>query len=77
MEGTFYKERQREVGTLYLEGAEEVGIELGGYDHFFTLLAEGLVKREAVVSLEDALRTTKVIELARVSSEEGKVMKVK
>ncbi|MDX5476678.1 MAG: Gfo/Idh/MocA family oxidoreductase [Bacillaceae bacterium] len=72
VEGTFYKEREREVGTLYLEGSEEVKVELGGYDHFFTLLAEGLVKREAVVSLEDALRTTKVIELARVSSEEGR-----
>ncbi|WP_102260989.1 Gfo/Idh/MocA family oxidoreductase [Mesobacillus jeotgali] len=74
-DGTFYQGKEGEVGTLYREEAKEVTIETGGYDHFFSLLADGISSREPVVSLEEALRVTKIIELALKSSEEGRLIK--
>jgi scyllo-inositol 2-dehydrogenase (NADP+) len=74
-EGTFYQGKEVEVGTLYREETQEVTIESGGYDHFFSLLADSISSREPVVSLEEALRVTKFIELARTSSEEGRLIK--
>ncbi|MFZ3589941.1 Gfo/Idh/MocA family oxidoreductase [Bacillus sp. DJP31] len=76
IEGTFYQEKAKEVGTIYREDTKEVTIESGGYDHFFSLLADGLVKREPVVSLKEALKVTRIIELARTSSEEGRIIKL-
>ncbi|WP_100334100.1 Gfo/Idh/MocA family oxidoreductase [Bacillus alkalisoli] len=75
IDGTFYEERMREVGTLHIEDTQDFSIQLGGYDQFFSLLAEGLSKREPVVSLGEALKMTKIIEMARLSSEEGRVIK--
>ncbi|MBT2680378.1 Gfo/Idh/MocA family oxidoreductase [Bacillus sp. ISL-35] len=74
-DGTFYQGKEKEVGTIYCEDTAEVMIESGGYDHFFSLLADSLARREPVVSLEEALRVTKLIELALKSSEEGRLIK--
>lgn len=74
VDGTFYQGKAREVGTIYIEDTKEVTIESGGYDLFFSLLADGLKKREPVVSLEEALNVTRFIELARTSSEEGRII---
>ena len=75
IDGTFYQGKEKEVGTMYIEETKEVTIESGGYDHFFSLLADGLARREPVVSLEEALRVTRFIELARISSDKGRVMR--
>ncbi|MDF0728242.1 Gfo/Idh/MocA family oxidoreductase [Cytobacillus sp. S13-E01] len=75
IDGTFYQGKEKEVGTIYIEETKEVMIESGGYDHFFSLLADGLAKREPVVSLEEALKVTRFIELARISSDKGRVMR--
>jgi len=39
------------------------------------LLADGLARRKPVVSLEEALKVTRFIELARFSSDEGRMVK--
>lgn len=75
IDGTFYQGKEKEVGTMYIEETKEVTIESGGYDHFFSLLADGLARREPVVSLEEALKVTRFIELARISSDKGRVMR--
>lgn len=75
IDGTFYEGKEKEVGTLYREDTKEITIESGGYDHFFSLLADSLANRKPVVSLEEALKVTQLIEWARISSEEGRVMK--
>ncbi len=75
IEGTFYQEKDKEVGTIYREDKKEVAIESGGYDHFFSLLADGLLRREPVVSLNEALKVARFIELARISSDKGRVIK--
>ncbi|QOR66916.1 Gfo/Idh/MocA family oxidoreductase [Cytobacillus suaedae] len=75
VEGTFYKGKEKEVGTIHKEDTKDIIVESGGYDHFFSLIADGLLKREPVVSLEEALKVTRFIELARVSSEEGRLIK--
>jgi scyllo-inositol 2-dehydrogenase (NADP+) len=75
VDGTFYQGKEKEVGTIYREDTKDVMIESGGYDHFFSLLADGLANRKPVVSLEEALKVTRMIELARTSSEEGRMIK--
>ncbi|MDZ5473642.1 Gfo/Idh/MocA family oxidoreductase [Bacillus sp. 31A1R] len=75
IDGTFYKGKVKEVGTLHIEEAKEITIQAGGYDDFFSLLAEGLSASEPVVSLEEALKVTRMIELVRTSSEEGRRIK--
>ncbi|RSD29557.1 Gfo/Idh/MocA family oxidoreductase [Mesobacillus subterraneus] len=74
-DGTFYKGKEKEEGTLYREDTSEITIETGGYDHFFSLLADSISSRKPVVSLKEALRVTRLIELARTSSEEGRLIK--
>lgn len=72
VDGTFYKGKAEEVGTIHTEDTNEITIQAGGYDDFFSLLAEGLSRREPVVSLEEALKVTRMIELALTSSKEGR-----
>ena len=75
IDGTYYQGKEKEVGTINMEDTKNVTIEPGGYDHFFSLLADGLTKRKSVVSLEEALKVTRFIELARISSNEGRMVK--
>jgi scyllo-inositol 2-dehydrogenase (NADP+) len=75
IDGTFYQGKDKEVGTIYREETKEVSIESGGYDLFFTMLGDGLSRREPVVSLEEALKVTRFIQLARISSDEGRLIK--
>lgn len=75
IDGTFYQGKEKEFGRLYIEDSQELTIELGGYDHFFSLLADNLAKRKPIVSLEEALKVTRFVELARISSEEGRVIR--
>jgi scyllo-inositol 2-dehydrogenase (NADP+) len=75
VDGTFYQGKEKEVGIIYREDTTDVTIESGGYDHFFSLLADGLASRKPVVSLEEALKVTRMIELTRISSEEGRMIK--
>lgn len=75
IEGTYYEGKEKEFGLVFKEEEKQIVIEAGGYDEYFKLLAEKLIKREPVVSLEDALKVTKYIELAVISSKEGKLIK--
>lgn len=72
VDGTFYKGKLQELGTIHTEDTNEITIQAGGYDDFFSLLAEGLMRREPVVSLEEALKVTRMIEWALTSSREGR-----
>ncbi|MCC5892661.1 Gfo/Idh/MocA family oxidoreductase [Exiguobacterium sp.] len=63
-----------ETGTLTREESSAVAIETGRYLDFYRELAASYVSRRPLVPLTDALLTTRVIELARASSEEQKTM---
>ncbi|WP_070327316.1 Gfo/Idh/MocA family oxidoreductase [Exiguobacterium aurantiacum] len=58
----------RETGTLVVNEPQMIEIEPGRYLAFYRQLADSYSTRRPVVSLEDALLTTRVIELARQSS---------
>ncbi|TCI60153.1 Gfo/Idh/MocA family oxidoreductase [Exiguobacterium sp. SH3S1] len=58
----------RETGTLVVNESQTIEIEPGRYLAFYRQLADSYSTRRPVVSLEDALLTTRVIELARQSS---------
>ena len=76
IDGTYYEGKEKEFGTLFKEEESEIVIETGGYDAYFSILADKLVEREPIVSLEQALKVTKYIELANISSNEGRVIKI-
>lgn len=76
IDGTYYEGKEKEFGTLFKEEESEILIETGGYDAYFSILADKLVEREPIVSLEQALKVTKYIELANISSNEGRVIKI-
>ncbi|OGX80676.1 oxidoreductase [Exiguobacterium sp. SH31] len=57
-----------ETGTLVVNEPQTIEIEPGRYLAFYRQLADSYSTRRPVVSLEDALLTTRVIELARQSS---------
>ena len=75
IDGTYYEGKEKEFGVVFKEEEKQIVIEAGGYDEYFKLLAEKLIKRDPVVSLEEALKVTKYIELAVISSKEGKLIK--
>ncbi|EPE61790.1 oxidoreductase, NAD-binding Rossmann fold family protein [Exiguobacterium sp. S17] len=60
--------RVRETGTLVVNEPQTIEIEPGRYLAFYRQLADSYSTRRPVVSLENALLTTRVIELARQSS---------
>ncbi|WP_214887796.1 Gfo/Idh/MocA family oxidoreductase [Exiguobacterium sp. s142] len=57
-----------ETGTLVVNEPQTIEIEPGRYLAFYRQLADSYSTRRPVVPLEDALLTTRVIELARQSS---------
>ncbi|WP_214823643.1 Gfo/Idh/MocA family oxidoreductase [Exiguobacterium algae] len=63
-----------ETGILSIESAETVKIEAGSYLTFYERIAESLTNRQPIVSLEDAFWTTRLIELARLSSVSGETV---
>lgn len=65
-----------ETGILTLTDTETVKIELGSYLTYYERLADSFRSRQPVVSLKDALWTTRLIELARESSRTGETLTV-
>lgn len=63
-----------ETGILTRDRAESIAIEKGSYLTFYEALAASFVSRQAVVSIDDALLTTTVMEVARESSETGRTI---
>jgi len=61
-------------GTLSLDGAEPNRLPTvsGSYDQLYADLADGLQHGDVPVTLEDALRTMRLIEAVRLSSREGR-----
>lgn len=63
-----------ETGTLSVNEPHTIEIEPGRYLKFYSELGDSYSTRRPVVSLADALLTTRVIELARQSSKEQKTV---
>lgn len=64
----------RETGMLHVEEPHAIEIEAGRYLTFYRELADSYMAREPIVSLTDALLTTRVIERARQSSREQRTV---
>lgn len=64
----------RETGMLVTTEPQFIDIEPGRYMVFYRQLADSYATRQPIVPLEDALLTTRVIELARQSSDEQKTV---
>ena len=65
-----------ETGVLSKEEVTSIQIEKGSYLSYYQQLAHSYEVRQPVVSLKDATLTTHLIELARQSSDAGKVISV-
>lgn len=63
-----------ETGTLSQDETSAVAIESGRYTDFYRELAASFIARRPLVPLSDALLTTRVIELARLSSDEQRTI---
>ncbi|MCT4783262.1 MULTISPECIES: Gfo/Idh/MocA family protein [Exiguobacterium] len=63
-----------ETGTLSQEETSAIPIESGCYVDFYRELAASYIDRRPLVPLSDALLTTRVIELARLSSDEQRTI---
>lgn len=63
-----------ETGTLSQGETSAVAIESGRYTDFYRELAASFIARRPLVPLSDALLTTRVIELARLSSDEQRTI---
>ncbi|QNI33023.1 Gfo/Idh/MocA family oxidoreductase [Alloacidobacterium dinghuense] len=75
----FGQEPEEAWGKLYMEGAapERVETEVGDYRGIYANVRDALLgKAKLVVAPEQAWRTTRLIELARESSSEGRVLPV-
>lgn len=63
-----------ETGTLSREETSALAIEPGRYVDFYRELAASFIARRPLVPLSDAILTTRVIELARLSSDEQRTI---
>lgn len=64
----------RETGTVVTDSEATIDIEPGGYVTFYQALADSYTTRQPFVPLEDALLTTRIIEMARESSRSQRVL---
>ncbi|MFY7869319.1 MAG: Gfo/Idh/MocA family oxidoreductase, partial [Exiguobacterium sp.] len=65
-----------ETGVLSKEEVASIQIEKGSYLSYYQQLAHSYEVRQPVVSLQDATLTTRLIELARQSSDSGIIVTV-
>ncbi|HZU10640.1 MAG TPA: oxidoreductase [Pseudacidobacterium sp.] len=75
----FGHDPEKDWGTLYLEKAvpQKIETEVGDYRGYYASVRDALLGRQPLaVTAEDGWRTARIIELARQSSKEGRVLSV-